>query len=132
MSGVATWYLDTSAAMKLLVEEAESVLLAAAVDDEGPALVACRLLETELRRAAQREEALDQDRVTEFLEGIDLYEMPASLYRQAGLLPGSSLRSLDALHLAAAIALDVDAVLTYDVRLAAAAHEVGVTVVQPG
>ncbi|MBO9522435.1 MAG: PIN domain-containing protein [Nocardioidaceae bacterium] len=126
-----TWYLDTSAALKLLVEEPESPALAAAVDAATPHLFACRLLETELRRAAHREPALPQEAVTELLDGVDLFEMPASLFRQAGLLPGATLRSLDALHLAAAVALDVDAVLTYDVRLAAAAHDVGLAVVQP-
>ncbi len=38
--------------------------------------------------------------VTQFLTGVSLYEMPGSLFREAGLLPGADLRSLDALHLA--------------------------------
>ncbi len=62
---------------------------------------------------------------------MDLYELPAPLFRQAGLLPGPTLRSLDALHLAAAIALDVDALVTYDSRLAEAAQSVGIEVIQP-
>jgi hypothetical protein len=128
---VATWYVDTSAALKLILEEAESAALAEAIDSTEPVLAACRLLETEMRRAAHREPALHQDHVTAFLDGVDLYEMPAALFRQAGLLPGPRLRSLDALHLAAAIALDVDTIVTYDVRLAAAAQDVGLEVIQP-
>ncbi|MBF4161147.1 hypothetical protein [Nocardioides acrostichi] len=49
----------------------------------------------------------------------------------AGLLPGSHLRSLDALHLAAALALDVDAVLTYDQRLAQSCRDLGIDVLAP-
>lgn len=46
------WYLDTSAALKLMIDEEESGALADHLDAETPDLVACLLLETELRRAA--------------------------------------------------------------------------------
>jgi predicted nucleic acid-binding protein len=52
--------------------------------------------------------------------------------RQAGLLPGARLRSLDAIHLAAALSLGAEAVLTYDDRLAEAARGLGMTVLSPG
>ena len=39
---------------------------------------------------------------------------------------------LDALHLAASIRLDVDALVTYDIRLAGAAEEIGLPVIRPG
>lgn len=48
------------------------------------------------------------------------------------LLPGDSLRSLDALHLAAAVRLGADVVLTYDARMIGAATELGFAVVSPG
>jgi uncharacterized protein len=128
---VATWYLDTSAALKLILAEAESAALANLLDKATPDLSACRLLETEMRRAAHRNLDLHQDQVTAFLEGIDLYELPASLFRQAGLLPGPHLRSLDALHLATAIALDVDALVTYNARLSEACIGAGLAVIQP-
>jgi hypothetical protein len=128
---VTPWYLDTSAALKLLIEEDESAALARAIDEAAPDLVACWLLETELRRAASRLPGLRQEAVTEFLDGVDLYEMPGSLFREAGLLPGANLRSLDALHLAAAIRIGVDQVLTYDARMAASATELGLRVSAP-
>ncbi len=62
---------------------------------------------------------------------MDIYSLTDALYRQAGLLPGANLRSLDALHLAAAVALGVDAILTYDLRMAEAAGELGVPVIAP-
>lgn len=125
------WYVDTSAALKLVVEEAESDALARAIDAEQPDLVACWLLETELRRAAQRETAIGQEVVSELLQGIDLYAMPGSLFREAGLLPGANLRSLDAVHLAAAVRIGVDEVLTYDTRMAESAASLGISVSAP-
>lgn len=128
---MSRWYLDTSAALKLLVEEAESAALAQRIDAEHPDLVACLLLETELRRVSTRTPALTQAVVTEFLEGVDLYELPASLFQEAGLLPGSGLRSLDALHVAAAIRIGVDCVLTYDSRMISAVTDLGLVPLSP-
>ena len=128
---MSLWYLDTSAALKLVVEESESDALAQSIDHEQPDLVACWLLETELRRAAQREDHLTQQLVSEFLEGVGLYEVPASLFREAGVLPGAHLRSLDALHLAAAIRIGVDRVVTYDARLKECARSLGLNVFAP-
>ncbi|WP_413248706.1 type II toxin-antitoxin system VapC family toxin [Sinomonas flava] len=125
------WYLDTSAALKLVIEEPESAALAMAIDGAGAELAACRLLETEMRRAAQRVSGLHQDAVTAFLDTVDIYEMTAPLFRQAGLIPGTMLRSLDALHLAAAISLDVEAIATFDVRLAEASRDAGLAVIRP-
>ncbi|MGI9156564.1 MAG: hypothetical protein ACR2FG_08005, partial [Marmoricola sp.] len=92
---MSRWYLDTSAAMKLLAEESESAAFASAVDAGIPDLVACLLLETELRRAVHRDDALSQEAVSTFLTGVSLYEMSTSLFQEAGLLPGENLRSLD-------------------------------------
>ena len=125
------WYLDTSAALKLLIEEPESPALAQTVDREQPDLVAGWVLETELRRAAQRLPALGMDVVSEFLAGVSLYEMPGSLFREAGILPGETLRSVDALHLAVAVRIGVDLVLTYDVRMADSARLLGLSVLSP-
>lgn len=128
---MSRWYLDTSAALKLLVDESESAALAARLDSVTPDLVSCLLLETELRRAAHRD-VLTQQLVSSFVGGVDLYDVPASLFREAGLLAGDHLRSLDALHLAAAIRIGVDAVVTYDVRMAQASRDLGLVVEAPG
>lgn len=128
---MSRWYLDTSAALKLIVQEPESDALAEAIDHEQPDLVACLLLETELRRVVPRDPAVSQALVTDLLEAVSLHELPPSLFTEAGLLPGPGLRSLDALHLTAAIRLGVDRVVTYDRRLAHAADELGITVHSP-
>ena len=125
-------YLDTSAAAKLLVQERETEALAAELSTNRPDLVACLLLETELRRLVAREPALSQRAVTDLLRGVDLHELPPPLFVEVGLLPGAALRSLDALHLAAAVRLGVDAVITYDARMADAATSIGLEVMAPG
>lgn len=51
---MTVFYLDTSAAAKLMVIEAESAALAAWADGGEIDLVATHLLETELRRFASR------------------------------------------------------------------------------
>lgn len=123
-------YLDTSAAAKLLVDEAESEALAAWISQDSVILQSTLLLETELRRAAQRYR-LPQVAVSEILEGIGLIEIPPGLFREAGLLPDENLRSLDALHLAGAIYLNADVILTYDRRLHDAATAAGLKIVAP-
>ena len=120
-------YLDTSAAVKLLVEEPESVALAQYLDQPNVETVACLLLETELRRFAVRH-AIPQQELTAILDTISLYDMPHSLYYEAGILPGRHLRSLDALHLVAAVRLETDVIVSYDNRLQEAAAELGLEI----
>ena len=126
------WYLDTSAAIKLLVDERESADLAEYVDAAQQELVSALLLETELRRAVYRHELLTQEAVSAFLATLTLYDMPPSLYMEAGLIGGPNLRSLDALHVCAALRCGASAILTYDKRMGQAAASVGLPVISPG
>lgn len=128
---MSRWYLDTSAALKLLVEEAESAALEAAIA-AASGVVSCCLLETEVRRAVPRFQGLAQSDASDLLDRVDLHEVDPSLFREAGLLPGDDLRSLDALHVAAAVRLGVDAVATYDRRMQRAVLAAGLRVVAPG
>ncbi len=61
--------------------------------------------------------------------------LPAAIYEAAGeLQTGTSLRSLDAIHVAAALSLNdaLDFFVTYDKRQAAAAEAEGIRVASPG
>ncbi len=127
-------YVETSAAAKLLIEEPESEPLArfleAAVErDTG--LVSSLVLETELRRLAVRW-SLPQGAVSDVLRRFDLLLPDRTIYRDAGLLAGAHLRSLDALHVAAALRLNAAAMLSYDARQGDAARSVGLEVIAPG
>ncbi len=128
-----TSYVETSAAAKLLVDEMESAALGTYLDGiaaTGDRLVSSVLLETELRRLAVRED-LRQAHVTDLIERFDLYDMDRSIFTEAGLLSGPSLRSLDALHVAVAIRVGADVMVAYDVRQAEAARAGGLHVIGP-
>lgn len=74
---------------------------------------------------------LTQEAVSRFLDTVDLYDIPSHLYTEAGLLPGARLRSLDAIHVAAAVSTRARAVLTYDTRMAESARDLGLRVLAP-
>ncbi|GAA1369633.1 PIN domain-containing protein [Brevibacterium luteolum] len=124
-------YVDTSALAALLKPEPQSESLERWLDDTSATLVSSILLETELRRVAVRD-GLSQTDVTALLDGVALASLDRAVFRNAGFLPMEMLRTLDALHLEAAIRLDADAILTYDHRLAQAAESAGLTVIAPG
>lgn len=66
------------------------------------------------------------------LDRVILHALPRSVYTHAGLLPGKTFRSLEALHITAALRLEVDAALIYDVRMREAAVDNGLRVLAPG
>lgn len=131
MTSTPVVYVDTSALGALLVDQPESSALVDWLDQEPAVLVSSDLLETELRRVAARE-GIDQADVSRLLDGVAMAALDRAVYRSAGFLPMPYLRTLDALHLEAAIRLDVSAILTYDRRLAEAALSVGLEVIAPG
>jgi predicted nucleic acid-binding protein len=130
---VTALYLDSSAFVKLIVEEPESAALRAYLAGTDARPVASALLRTEVLRAVRLvgHEALATAR--EALRRIDLVGIDDRLLDAAGLLDPRILRTLDAIHLATAIALgdDLEAILTYDQRLAAAARLVGLPTTAP-
>ena len=67
------------------------------------------------------------------LADVLLLGLSDAVIENASRLPDPLLRSLDAIHLATALLIreDVDAVLTYDDRLAEAARAHGLTVAAP-
>ena len=67
------------------------------------------------------------------LAGLAILDADPPLLREAGLLDPVGLRSLDAIHLAAALSFgkELGALVTYDLRLAAAAKRRGLQVLSP-
>ncbi len=68
------------------------------------------------------------------LDSITLTEVTTSVFEAAARIDPGVLRSLDAIHLAAALDLgdDLDGIVTYDDRLALAARANGMAVLAPG
>jgi predicted nucleic acid-binding protein len=127
-------YVDTSAAMKLVVEEAESAALADFLETarQGPdRLVASLLLHTELHCAANRRpENIRHETVADVLSAMALVDLESGDLTTAPLLPGR-LRSADAIHLATALRVDARAMAVYDAELATAARTAGLRVLSP-
>ena len=69
--------------------------------------------------------------MTAVLERVDLVEPDRASYTSAGLLPGRTLRSLDALHVVAALRAEAESFVSYDVRQGEAARSVGLRVIAP-
>ena len=127
------FYVDTSALVKLVVAETETVALRSWLQETDRELVASDLARTELIRAVRRSvpDRLLQARAV--LDSVTLVEVRTSMFEGAGRLDPIGLRSLDAIHLAAALDLgdDLEGLVTYDDRLAEAAIANGVPVVTP-
>jgi predicted nucleic acid-binding protein len=127
------YYVDTSALVKLVVAEPETVALVAWLADGAREPIACDLVRTELMRAVRRAAPERVQRAREVLESITLCEVTSAVFDSAGRLEPTVLRSLDAIHLASALDLgdDLEGVVTYDDRLAHAASMLGIGVVAP-
>jgi len=126
-------YVDTSALVKLVVAEPETPALRSWLISAERQPVSSDLARTELLRAVRRAapERLVQARAV--LGSITLIRVSTATFDEAGRLDPTILRTLDAVHLAAALALgdDLDSVVTYDDRLAEAARLNGVQVTSP-
>jgi uncharacterized protein len=118
--------------MKLVGEEAESLALRQHLR-RGRLRTSAILLQTEALRAAGRQSAAHLTRARELLRGLALIQLDRQLYSVAGTLAPPELRSLDALHIAAALTVSQDLAdfVTYDARMFAAARAHGLPVVSP-
>jgi uncharacterized protein len=128
----ALGYLDASAFVKLVVAEAESPALRAALS-AWPVLASTALLEVEGVRAARRKHPAGGAAARKVLDSMVLLDIDADVRRAAADLDHPGLRSLDAVHLATALSLGerCGAFFAYDDRLIAAARAHGLTVSVP-
>lgn len=126
-------YLDSSAFVKLAVEEAETAALRAFLADRVGRRVSSALLRTESLRAVRHLGAGALGTVREGLRRIDLVAIDDRILEAAGTLEPRVLRTLDAIHLATALAVgdDLDTILTYDDRMAEAARFLGLSTASP-
>ena len=126
-------YMDTSALVKLIVDEPETGALREWLAVEAREPVSCDLARTELLRVVRRTAPDRAVAARRLLEAVTLTQVTTAVFEQAGRLDPASLRSLDAIHLAAALDLgdDLDGLVTYDSVLARAAASAGIEVTAP-
>jgi len=125
-------YLDSSALVKTVVAERESAALRRFLRSH-PLRLACALARTEVIRAVRHLGPKVTARARQVVQRIDLVRVDDALLDAAGALDPAILRSLDAIHLASAlsVAAELEAVVTYDARMAAGAALLGLRVVAP-
>jgi predicted nucleic acid-binding protein len=128
-----TAYLDASAAVKLLRPEPETSALRAVLAAIA-GHVSSELLEIELRCVARREGGGELiERADRICAAVDLLPYTSAVRARAGEAFAPPQRALDALHLATALDLRLEALVlvTYDRRQAEAARATGLEVVVP-
>jgi len=127
-------YLDSSALVKLVFAESESAALSRFLI-EWRSRASSVLARTEVARVARRVGASDEarTRAADVLEHIALIALDDGIVTRAGEVEPPALCTLDAIHLATALALgdDLGGIVTYDRRLADAARRAGLTVWSP-
>lgn len=128
-------YLDSSALVKLVKEEAESGALRRFLRrHRSDRRVTSALARVEVVRAVAGGGPAAVAHARRQLARVDHVNVDRDLLDEAATLaPGLTLRSLDAIHLAAArsIGADLRAVVTYDQRMKDAAVAVGLVVEAP-
>lgn len=130
-------YLDSSAILKTLLSEEGSAELCALLR-EWPEHVSSALARVEVRRVLRRatpplpRNAIE--RGEQSLRRVTLIGIDDAILNTASLLEPPALRSMDAIHLATALSMqgNLQALITYDRRMAEAASQAGLTVWPPG
>jgi predicted nucleic acid-binding protein len=137
------YYADTSALVKLVANEPESAALLAWLRDSENAgrgapgdmktLVSTDLARTELMRAVRRVDPDLAVQARQVLDSVSLLHLTSADFDAAGTIGDPELRSLDALHLSAALTLgdDLEGMIVYDLRLSQAARRLGVVTLAP-
>lgn len=128
-------YLDSSALLKLVHQERESDLLEQWLSqDLTMPMVSSQLARIEVIRATRRLNADALPEAVALLDSLDLIPISTDIVERASLIGDSTLRSLDAIHLASALAIqhELTSFVAYDARLAQAATAAGLVTDQPG
>jgi predicted nucleic acid-binding protein len=129
---VSPAYVDSSALVKLVLDEEESSALRQYLALAGP-LASSILAIVEVTRAVARVAPESAAGAVAVLEAVSLVAFDARIAARAAALGPVGLRTLDAVHLATALELrdELTAFVSYDDRLSAAALAMCLPVVAP-
>ena len=131
---MSLYYADTSAVIKLLVEESHSKAFAALYDAHADAeWVSSALSRIELTRAVTRALPTLLPDARDLLLALSFVVIDDDIVEAGMNEPDRGLRSLDAIHLATDRILgeDLDALVSYDDRLLQAATDAGLATASP-
>lgn len=130
-------YCDSSVLLKRFVVEADSAASVSQLSQythNGDYLLSSKLALVEVTRGVDRrlppdapQEDVDEA-VAKVLEDVDLIAIDDFTLEVAGEIPGRHLGTLDAIHVATALIMRADLVVTRDQRMIEACTEVGLAV----
>jgi predicted nucleic acid-binding protein len=125
-------YLDSSALVKLVIPEPESLALRRDLA-RWDRYASSALARAEVVRACVRVDPAARDAARRVVDAVDLIAVGNEILDEAARLEPAALRTLDAIHLASALALGeaLDVVVAYDERLAGAARSAGLSTRAP-
>jgi uncharacterized protein len=130
--------MDTSALTKLLITEPETRQLRTWLTTQtgqGEHAATSALGRVEFMRVVARYgEPGQAERARYLLDGLDILPLTEPVIALAETIGPTTLRFLDALHLAAAVQIkrELTVFVTYDYRLLGGCREVGLTTASPG
>ena len=127
-----SWYIDSSAIIKLIVAERESPHLKEYISEN---LLTSEISRVEVMRTvtvSASSLAPLAKKVLGALHSVDI--SPSILYIAENFASDISLRTLDAIHVATALSLQqvINGVITYDKEMSKNAKALGLSVVSPG
>ena len=128
--GADSTYIDSSALVKLVLDEPESEVLEQTLAGEGH-LVTSRLSSVEVVRAVRVGNPAFEAQAEQLLSACTRLAVTDDVLRKAQQLAGPALRTLDAIQLATALRAKARLLIAYDRRLIAAAQEAGLEVLSP-
>lgn len=131
---MSLYYVDSSAALKLLVVESDSHAFASFYDEHADASwMSSSLLRIEVCRTVLRAMPDALQDALDLLSAFDYIDVDDGVIDGACQQHDPMLRSLDSIHLATArvVGAELTGVVTYDDRLAAAANAAGFPVLRP-
>lgn len=125
-------YVDTSALGRVLLDEPDAGAILRELD-RFDTQVSSRLVRVELRRLGLRKRVLDT--ADQLLGGVALVPVDEAVLAAAETVPPAGVATLDAVHLVTAVRLAgddlIEAVMTYDARLADGVRHHGLAIVAP-
>lgn len=127
-----SWYLDSSAILKLLIAEKESAELVRFINfvPKSSFLARVEVVRTLMRIAPEK---VDHAKI--ILQQMDLSPIsPVVLMKAESFASSVSLQTLAAIHIATVQSLHgvIEGLITYDNQMISNAKDLGITVVSPG
>ena len=125
-------YLDSSAGVKLVMQEPESEAMRRYVDARND-WTSSAIFRSEVLRAARRGDSERVAAAQALMRNVVLLAIDDELLVRAAELDPPALRTLDAVHLATALRLadELEAIVTYDRRMIEGARALGLPVASP-